>query len=641
MPEPVAAVHWLDAVHGPLGDGIVVVYDLGASSLDVAVLRTGAEPEMLGRPLSSVELSGDMLDHLVTTHVLDAVGDATGNLDVFDPVVVDALAELRARCRAAKEELSADTEVVVAVELPGVRRDVRLVRDEVEDLARGPVRDSLALISEALRTADIDPSDVSRVLLVGGGSSIPIVAESISFCLGLPVTASAHPADTAATGAGIVSVRSLTAPGAVVTAPDPTLPVEDAITTELSVVPPPPGDRAAFAVGEPVEPQRSKARKFTLIGAAAVAIVIVTGGGLAVGTLTTSAGAESTRSSTVVTPSAPTTAGEPTAAQVTAPGDVTHAAATASAPATPGSAVPVRPGTTTGTVPAVPGGPAPQPPAPPQPVPEQPAPQQPAPAPTTTRPPAAPQPSGGGVGDEAAVTVGGLGQRDHGGLTADGVALQGRVADREHVGVAGALGVVDEDPPSRSEVQTGLAGQAGCRGDADGGEDQVARDQGVVVETDRIGGDLGGGSAGPHVDTVVDQTLLHDGGHLGIEGGQDLVGHLHEGDREPPADEVLGQLQADEPAAEHRGRAGGSVGERLHDGVEIGDISQAEGAVEPGEGRAHRGSPGGEDQRVVGLLEHHVEVQIADGDHVSVPVDGFHLVAHTHLEAEPSFELGG
>ncbi|MFZ2526093.1 MAG: Hsp70 family protein, partial [Rhodococcus sp. (in: high G+C Gram-positive bacteria)] len=309
MPEPVAAVHWLDAVHGPLGDGIVVVYDLGASSLDVAVLRTGAEPEMLGRPLSSVELSGDMLDHLVTTHVLDAVGDATGNLDVFDPVVVDALAELRARCRAAKEELSADTEVVVAVELPGVRRDVRLVRDEVEDLARGPVRDSLALISEALRTADIDPSDVSRVLLVGGGSSIPIVAESISFCLGLPVTASAHPADTAATGAGIVSVRSLTAPGAVVTAPDPTLPVEDAITTELSVVPPPPGDRAAFAVGEPVEPQRSKARKFTLIGAAAVAIVIVTGGGLAVGTLTTSAGAESTRSSTVVTPSAPTTAG--------------------------------------------------------------------------------------------------------------------------------------------------------------------------------------------------------------------------------------------------------------------------------------------------------------------------------------------
>lgn len=414
MPEPVAAMHWLDSAHGPLGDGVVVVYDLGARTLDVAVLRTGAEPALLGRPLSTDEVSGDVLDHLVTTHVLDAVGDATAGLDLFDPHTVDALAELRARCRAAKEELSADTDVVVAVDLPGVRRDVRLVRDEVEELVRGPVRDSLPLISEALRIADVDPSDVSRVLLVGGGSSIPLVAETISFELGLPVTASPQPADTVAAGAALAAAYTLATP---VAAPDPIPAVDEAITTELPVMTPAAAafTRPALAAAEPVEsskpgePLKSRARRFALIGAAAAAIVIVTGGGLAVGTLTTSAGEVGVESapSTEVATGAPTTTGEPTVAQGTAPGGVTSAAATASTAASPGSVVPVGSGAATPAAPGAPGAPGtPAATATGGPAPEQPATQQPpsptAPAPTTTQPPAAPQqPSGGGVGEAA------------------------------------------------------------------------------------------------------------------------------------------------------------------------------------------------------------------------------------------------
>jgi len=412
MPEPVAAVHWLRSAHGPLGDEVVVVYDLGAHTLDVAVLRTGAEPEVLGRPLSTDEVSGDVLDHLVTTHVLDAVGDV--DLDLFEPATVEALTELRARCRAAKEELSADTDAVVAVDLPGVRRDVRLVRDEVEELARGPVRDSLPLISEALRGADIDPSDVSRVLLVGGGSSIPLVAESISFELGLPVTVAPQPADTAATGAALDAAHRLADPAAAT--PEPIRPADDASTTELSVVVPPAAfTRPAVAPREPVQPLRSKARRFALIGAAAAAIVVITGGGLAVGTLTASTGEAGAESApTEVATGAPTTPDQPTTTPVSAPAERTHPAATAATPATPGSTVQVRPATAApagpqapgSPAPAAPGEPAPGQPATQQPATQQPAQQPPAPAPTTTQPPAQPpaapsQPSGAGVGQAA------------------------------------------------------------------------------------------------------------------------------------------------------------------------------------------------------------------------------------------------
>lgn len=248
MPEPIAAVRWLEATRGSLGDGVVVVYDLGARTLDVSVVRTGAEPVLLGRPIASEDVCGGHLDHLVTTHLLDTVRDDVPDFDPFAAPMTAALAELRTRSRAAKEQLSTDTETVVAIDLPGVRRDVRLVRDEFEELARGPLQASTALVHEALRGAGVEPSDVGRVLLIGGGGAIPLVAELLSAELGVAVVAGPHPAHTAALGAA--QPRAGTAVAAPVDDDVPTtvLPVTTARPTEAiaSVRPavvPTPADR--------------------------------------------------------------------------------------------------------------------------------------------------------------------------------------------------------------------------------------------------------------------------------------------------------------------------------------------------------------------------------------------------------------
>jgi hypothetical protein len=59
---------------------------------------------------------------VVLDHVRTALGAAWEALDVTDPDVLAAVADLRRECTAAKEALSRDTEVLVPVTLPGSGR---------------------------------------------------------------------------------------------------------------------------------------------------------------------------------------------------------------------------------------------------------------------------------------------------------------------------------------------------------------------------------------------------------------------------------------------------------------------------------------------------------------------------------------
>ncbi|MFI6778595.1 Hsp70 family protein [Nocardia sp. NPDC050412] len=203
VPEPTASVRWLEAAHGPLGDDTVVVYDLGASGLTVSVVRTGAQAAVLGAPLRTTDVAGAEFDLLAMRYVLaNALGG--NDFDPFDPVVERELSALRDRCRYAKEELSTNTATVVPVRLNPAdhhAENIRLVRDELEDLLRGPLLTSLDLIRDAVHRAGLDVGDIGRVLLTGGGGAIPLVAELISTEFGLPVVAAPQPRLTSALGA--------------------------------------------------------------------------------------------------------------------------------------------------------------------------------------------------------------------------------------------------------------------------------------------------------------------------------------------------------------------------------------------------------------------------------------------------------
>ena len=225
--EPEAA-----AVHFAAGErvdegGIVAVYDLGGGTFDAAVMRrVGDRFVTMGEPQGIERLGGIDFDEAVMSHVRATVGDALTQLDGNDPVVRSGMIRLRGDCIAAKEALSDDSEAVIPVMLPGLQTQVRLTRPEFENMIRPVLRETVDMLRRALQLAGLTPDQLSAVVLAGGSSRIPLVAEMVSGTLGRPVSVDAHPKDTVAMGAArLAASAGAHAPAASqISAPTPVTP---------------------------------------------------------------------------------------------------------------------------------------------------------------------------------------------------------------------------------------------------------------------------------------------------------------------------------------------------------------------------------------------------------------------------------
>ena len=280
--EPIAVADWLRTSGHPDSDGLTVVFDLGARSLDVTVVTTtGGSATIVGKSLHSDDIGGDEFDHLVTRHLLTEL-DHFAHIDTSAPETLDALTALRGQAREAKETLSFETETVVHVDLPGGSHNLRLVRSELEDLLRPAITRSVALVHEAMRSAGVESNDVSHVVLAGGSSSIPLVAELLSSELRVPMIAAPDPGSCAAAGAAI---RSCAAAGAATRATEIGS-TETAVKQTLpKPVPVPAFSTPIVVVSDPET--TSAARRSSRVGIVAAVVgacAILAAGGLGIGT---------------------------------------------------------------------------------------------------------------------------------------------------------------------------------------------------------------------------------------------------------------------------------------------------------------------------------------------------------------------
>ena len=319
VPEPEAAA-WHYASQERIDPGsLVAVYDLGGGTFDAAVLRrTDDGFEIVGTPDGIERLGGIDFDEAVVAHVRNAVGDALDELDPKDPSTLSALARLREECVEAKEALSGDTEASVPVVLPGLVTDVRITRVEFESMIRVPLSETIEALRRTLRSAEVEPGDLTAVLLVGGSSRIPMVAEMVGSELGRPVAVDADPKHVVALGAARVADDARVGVGAdrptaaAVAAGAPAAVVADGTVAEAPTVAagpdagqPPPAERPAGSSTEPsaaepgpapvstAETRRARpepadrpaggtrGRRLALITAAVVGVLALVGGALA------------------------------------------------------------------------------------------------------------------------------------------------------------------------------------------------------------------------------------------------------------------------------------------------------------------------------------------------------------------------
>ncbi|WP_426561245.1 Hsp70 family protein [Angustibacter sp. McL0619] len=275
LTEPAAAAVSY-ASRNRMSDGdVVVVYDLGGGTFDVAALRRSGDAfEALGQPEGIDHLGGIDFDEAVFRHVLAGLASEVSELDPEEPDVRLAIARLRRDCVLGKEALSSDTETLIPVTMPGVTRSVRLTRSEFEEMVAPTLEDTLGAVRRAMASAKLGAEDVSAFVLVGGSSRIPLVSERLVAEFGRPVAMDTHPKHEIALGAAITTLP--------LAEPRTTEPVTEEIGP---VTESPPGRQ------EPVKPQKARKpprertaagrgllalpRRTLLIGAGVVASVII------------------------------------------------------------------------------------------------------------------------------------------------------------------------------------------------------------------------------------------------------------------------------------------------------------------------------------------------------------------------------
>ncbi|SFR30179.1 Hsp70 protein [Lentzea waywayandensis] len=200
-----AAMHY--SVERRLGDGETIgVYDLGGGTFDATVLR--ARPggmQILGTPEGVERLGGIDFDDSLLAFLDSRLGGEITALDVRDRNQARMMHEARDACRQAKERLSAEVKVSLHLDLPCGRREMTVTRTEFYEVI-GP---QLALTTEALTrtigSAGLRPEDLASVLLVGGSSQIPLVAQTVSAVYGKPMRVGLHPKLTVALGAAAIA----------------------------------------------------------------------------------------------------------------------------------------------------------------------------------------------------------------------------------------------------------------------------------------------------------------------------------------------------------------------------------------------------------------------------------------------------
>ena len=186
-------------------DQKIMVYDLGGGTFDVSVLEIGdGVIEVLAA--GNNRLGGDDFDACITKYLVDEFKKTEG-IDLSTDKV--AMQRLREAAEKAKVELSGVT--TSNINLPYITADatgpkhldVTLTRAKFNELTHHLVEKTVGPVKQALSDSGLKPSDISKVLLVGGSSRIPAVQEMVKTLIGKEGFKGINPDECVAIGAAI------------------------------------------------------------------------------------------------------------------------------------------------------------------------------------------------------------------------------------------------------------------------------------------------------------------------------------------------------------------------------------------------------------------------------------------------------
>ncbi len=185
-------------------DKTVMVYDLGGGTFDVSILEIADGVFEVLSTNGDTHLGGDDFDQAIIDYLVKTFKESDG-IDLTNDKM--AMQRLKEAAEKSKIELSATTTSAVslpfiAVDASGPKNlDITLTRAKFEELTASLVDRTLVSIRNAMRDANLQPSQIDEVLLVGGSSRIPAVQEAVKKEMGKEPHKGINPDECVAVGA--------------------------------------------------------------------------------------------------------------------------------------------------------------------------------------------------------------------------------------------------------------------------------------------------------------------------------------------------------------------------------------------------------------------------------------------------------
>ncbi|MGX5357018.1 molecular chaperone DnaK [Kocuria sp. KH4] len=192
-------------------DELILVFDLGGGTFDVSLLEVGKDEDdfstiQVRATAGDNRLGGDDWDQRVVDWLLSQVRSKTGADLSKDKI---ALQRLKETAEQAKKELSSATSTNISLQYLSVtpegpvHLDERLTRAKFEELTRDLLERTEKPFQDVIAEAGISVSDIDHVVLVGGSTRMPAVAETVQRLAGQEPNKGVNPDEVVAVGAAI------------------------------------------------------------------------------------------------------------------------------------------------------------------------------------------------------------------------------------------------------------------------------------------------------------------------------------------------------------------------------------------------------------------------------------------------------
>jgi molecular chaperone DnaK len=187
-------------------DETIVVYDFGGGTFDVSILEVGEGVVEVKATNGDTHLGGDNLDQ----RIIDWIAAEFKKSDGID-LTKDRMALQRLKESAEKAKMELSTVMETDINLPFITADatgpkhlqMKLTRAKFEQLVDDLLQKTVGPTKQALADAQLDPSKIDEVVLVGGSTRIPKVQQIVKDLFNREPHKGVNPDEVVAVGAAV------------------------------------------------------------------------------------------------------------------------------------------------------------------------------------------------------------------------------------------------------------------------------------------------------------------------------------------------------------------------------------------------------------------------------------------------------